>query len=306
MVGIRTGIGISTCLVVPIIIEIIFRLLPDRLLNENEKWKFAYLQYHKFVPYLFLMATLIIVIVINNHFDPKVTEAIKLNFTPQVHSIEGNKVAELQDWMMDSVHSKRTLYFRLIYTYTYGALFYVFLFWFIFKDDVKMVKMITAGHVISYSIAAPFFALIPVDSAWTTNPKRYSFYEGEQYSDKIVGVLHDMDPGFTEVHQVFASINNCFPSLHTAVPVMIFLILLFTGHKYLAAVTFPVMVSIIISTIYLGIHWITDLIAGIILAIFVTYIVINLDYKLDFPMNLRYIKWKEKFIYKGKKEIILD
>ena len=300
MVGIRTGIGLSTCLVVPIIIEIIFRLIPDHIIEENEGLKYTYTKYHEFVPYLFLMASLIILIVINNHFDPKVTESLKLNFTPLIHSIEGNTVAELQDWMMDSVYSTRTFYFRMVYTYTYGALFYVFIFWFIFKDNVYMVKLITAGHVVTYLIAVPFYAFMPVDCAWTTNPKRYSFYEGEQYSDKIIGVLHDTDPTFTEVHQVFASINNCFPSLHTSIPVMIFLILLVTGHKYLAAIIFPVMVSVIISTIYLGIHWITDLIAGIILAIFVTYLIKNLDYKLEFPMKLKYIKWKKKTLYKSK------
>jgi len=79
----------------------------------------------------------------------------------------------------------------------------------------------------------------------------------------------------TETYSVWASDTtfNCFPSLHAAVSVICF----YTWYRYskvkprdatrfVSAVTFVVMVGVILSTLFLKQHYIADEIAGIVLA----------------------------------------
>ncbi len=285
----------------PIIIEIIFRLIPKRIFEKNKRLSKIYLQYHRYVPYLFLMSFLIIAVVIINHFDAAITKALGLDFTPHIHKIEGNSVAELQRWMLDSPHSKRTSYFRLTYTHIFAILFYIFIFYFMFKDDKRMVKTLAAAHVFTFIIALPFYIFFPVNEVWTTNTGKYNFYDGK-VSSGTLGVLYDIDPEMSDTILTFNSVNNCFPSLHTSISVTIFLILLFTGHKGLAALTLPAAVSILISTIYLGVHWIIDISAGIVLAYIVTYLALNIDYSLEFPLRLKFLKWKGREIHLSRRE----
>ena len=79
----------------------------------------------------------------------------------------------------------------------------------------------------------------------------------------------------TQVYRVWAGDTtfNCFPSLHAAVSVICF----YTWYRYskvkpgrapsiVAAVTFAIMVGVILSTLFLKQHYVADEIAGIVLA----------------------------------------
>jgi membrane-associated phospholipid phosphatase len=79
----------------------------------------------------------------------------------------------------------------------------------------------------------------------------------------------------TQVYSVWASDTtfNCFPSLHAAVSVICF----YTWYRYskvkpsgsaktVAAITFVIMVGVILSTLFIKQHYVADEIAGIVLA----------------------------------------
>ena len=61
-------------------------------------------------------------------------------------------------------------------------------------------------------------------------------------------------------------------------------------------------VSVVVSTIYLGIHWLVDIIAGSVLAVAVVYFLFHLDFKLRIsparlkrgqsPLFVEDVKWK--------------
>ena len=66
--------------------------------------------------------------------------------------------------------------------------------------------------------------------------------------------------------------NNCLPSLHTAMTIIVAWSVYQTGNKKFIYFAFFCMISVIISVIYLSIHWITDIISGIVVAVLVILI----------------------------------
>jgi len=66
--------------------------------------------------------------------------------------------------------------------------------------------------------------------------------------------------------------NNCLPSLHTAMTILIAYSVSLTVNKKLTYFSYFIAITIIISVIYLSIHWITDVITGSILSIAVILI----------------------------------
>ena len=68
------------------------------------------------------------------------------------------------------------------------------------------------------------------------------------------------------------NLDNCFPSLHAALSIMAMLVVSGTEFKRYKKFVAGVTAAILFTTLYLGIHWVIDLIAGLILAVIVYFI----------------------------------
>jgi membrane-associated phospholipid phosphatase len=64
-----------------------------------------------------------------------------------------------------------------------------------------------------------------------------------------------------------SGIDNCFPSFHTSLAVTVALFAIRSGRRAFAVVMTAMAAAIIFSTVYLGVHWLTDVGAGIIVGI---------------------------------------
>jgi len=71
-------------------------------------------------------------------------------------------------------------------------------------------------------------------------------------------------------------LDNDFPSLHAALSILALMVVVFRTNLYRYKV-FAVLstAAILFSTVYLGIHWITDLVAGAVLALVSYYFAIK-------------------------------
>lgn len=283
--------GIVFCLLLPLIAETVFYRMGEEKLKKNEYFYRGYLKFHRNAPYLILLSLTICIMFIWSWIDNSFTQWLGIDYTPQIHGFEGNTVADLQRKMANKYLDR---YFVYVYAVLFSVILYVFIFVFMYIDKDKILKRIITAQVIMYIIAAPFFVLFPVYAVWTTSTN-YSEM-GYNYSDKVYNGLKVIDPTMHSTIRDINCINNCFPSLHVALPLTVVLVLFFSKEIKFGLLGLPISISIIISTVYLGIHWLIDILGGILFAFLAVYIAFNLDYEMEFPLKLKYVRWKGKDI----------
>jgi membrane-associated phospholipid phosphatase len=267
-------------------------LYPRLRQARSPRARFVVENLHAHAPYLILIGTVMLVMRLQNVYDLDVTALLGLDWTPHLHRIEGDVVARLQQ---ATRHPALDLGFQFVYVTVYALYHVVAMVGFAATGRTAMVKRFTVTWVLVYAIALPFYFLAPVNETWTTNPEYgcYGSYDGPygDFSTPTAGVLHDECGDGDGIVFAISSINNCFPSLHNAFAWALPFLLWRSGWRRAAAGTSVIATLVSASTLYLGIHWITDLVAGIALAAFVTWVAVRFDYRLDTRLRLRGAKW---------------
>ena len=285
---VRLIFGIILTLLLPFFAEVVLRFFPKIMEGQSLVARLAR-RFHKYFPHLILMSIMVLAIVIETQFDPWLTAAIGWDFTPWVYSVEGDLVEVIQTTMW---HPVLTQYFVFTYTVLYGFLFYAFVVLYIKDDNEEMVKTLVMCHILTYLFAIPFYLLFPVNEVWTTN----IIYSDYQYGH-VIGGLHAGQPGTEVISTTINSINNCFPSLHVSISLTVFFILATKRQKLYATIAFPISLSVVISTIYLGVHWVIDVLAGYALATIVTYMAYHITYDIEYPLKITNVRWKGRRMF---------
>ena len=145
-----------------------------------------------------------------------------------------------------------------MYIAVYPFTLWFSIFYFIFNKEKKAMKSLAYGLFLIYIISLPFYLFMPISNV-------YIFYNTSSALERVISSVESFFYSTTTQ-------NNCLPSLHTAMAILIAYCFKITGNKRLTYFGYFVMVCIIISVIYLSIHWITDVIAGALLSIIVIMI----------------------------------
>lgn len=154
-------------------------------------------------------------------------------------------------WMFRVIQTPwLTSYFRWIYAngFTLPVLIPVFRS-FLAKDSVKMIRYSLSAHVLQFILIFPFYLTIHVNEVWYVLGQPDGMARHLTASDAAVVVV------------------NCFPSMHTSVAFAMLLLAWREKDRLFRWSWTFFCLSIIYSTLYLEIHWITDVIAGIFLAL---------------------------------------
>ena len=105
---------------------------------------------------------------------------------------------------------------------------------------------------IDYAISLPFFLFFPVPERWAY-PDSGAILLSDRWTTKLIEAIRPI-----------SGLDNCFPSSHVSLTV----ILIMFCYRYrfrLRAVVLFLGLTIILSTFILGIHWIPDIVAGLAL-----------------------------------------
>jgi serine/threonine protein kinase/membrane-associated phospholipid phosphatase len=101
-----------------------------------------------------------------------------------------------------------------------------------------------------YAISLPFFLFFPVPERWA-------------WPESGAILLSDLwAPELIEVFRPISGLDNCFPSFHVSLTVVM-MALAFLYRLRLRWVALWIGLLIILSTSVLGIHWLTDIVAGL-------------------------------------------
>ena len=117
------------------------------------------------------------------------------------------------------------------------------------RDLRKMVQYVLATHILQTPLILPFFWLINVQEVWY-----------------VLGHPDMLGRTWATEAARAAEAMNCFPSMHTSVAFAVLLLALREKGRFFkwGMVTFAA--SVIYSTMYMEIHWIVDVIAGMLFA----------------------------------------
>ncbi len=184
-----------------------------------------------------------------NVIDATVTEWVGYDYANTIKTMEGDIVYWFsQNWTQALVY-----FFVVMYIGVYPFTLWFAPLYFILMDEKKSMKSLAYGLLIIYIIALPFYLFVPITNVYTHYPNAES-------------ALESVIPAVENFFYSTTTHNNCLPSLHTAMAIMVAWSVRLTGNKKFTYFAYFCMISVIISVIYLSIHWITDVIAGAILA----------------------------------------
>jgi len=203
-------------------------------------------------PYI---AVLVVVLVLNSSvrgISQDISWAINLNITHSIAALEGEFVAVVQSFETELL----TEYFSVVYIYGYVFLLVFPLLAYVALSDRTTLKRLIVAYSLNYFIG---LALYIIFIAY--GPRNY---------DPVVfqNLLYDTHGQYEFLTGEVNSRTNVFPSLHTSLSATVALFAYKTREEYpyWLAVATVLAVSIIISTMYLGIHWATDVVFGLLLA----------------------------------------
>ncbi|QFU83737.1 phosphatase PAP2 family protein [Natronorubrum aibiense] len=188
---------------------------------------------------------------------------LRNNITPYLFELDQllfgtSPVAVIQSFQTELL----TSFFVFIYIYGYAfLLIFPFIAYFAL-DEMDELSTLVRSFTANYAIGLVCYTLFMAFGPRNVDPLLFE------------GLLYDAFPQSRTLTNTINQSTNVFPSLHTSLSMTVFALAWVTREKY--PLWLPVAgflaISIAISTMYLGIHWFSDVVAGTVLALASVYV----------------------------------
>lgn len=210
-------------------------------------------------PYLGVMvAVLITRSLTQDHAEQLTLFFFDWDLTGYIFNLEGDLITQLQSFQTPELSA----YFVFMYLFGYVVLVAFPAIAYFFLPTMTHLKELLAAYVVNDVVGISLYVLFIA-----YGPRNL----GRGFAEPI---LYDMYPEAAILTGAVNAPINVFPSLHASMAATVIFFAWRTRQTYpiwaIVATLFGT--SIIISTMYLGIHWATDVFAGIILAAAAFYI----------------------------------
>ncbi|OXM15385.1 phosphatase PAP2 family protein [Paenibacillus herberti] len=204
--------------------------------------------------FLLLFASLLGILFLNK-FELKLEKMMNPppDFTHVVQRFEGGFVEGFQQlfyapWL--------TPFLAFFYIVVFQSVLVASLAIYMYQDrSGRQFTAVCYAVMINYLVAIPFYLFLPVNEVWAHDPN-VKFYMLEAF------------PAFETMYRGLSGLDNCLPSLHTSISVTMALLAARSGNKRWAWFAGINAAIIIFSIFYMGIHWLTDMLGGLVLATF--------------------------------------
>jgi len=192
---------------------------------------------------------------VETYFDGRVTAALGYDLTGWVHRLEGDFAAAFQH----PAWGPAIYAFAFIYLVLFTASLTAPILLAAGAGDLAAFVALSRGVILNYLIAFPFYLFFPVQEMWSGNPLHVRL------------LVNEISPAIMDAYRSTSALDNCFPSLHTSLALTTALLATRFLPRGFCVAIWLISGLVIASTLYLGIHWITDLAAGGLLAAFVSW-----------------------------------
>lgn len=227
-------------------------------------------------PYLVFLVLALGVTSLIRAVGPDISWSIGYNLSPLIFEIEGKFVAWLQTFQTPTA----TTYFSLIYVYGYAYLLAFPVIAYGLAERMRPIRVLVLAYVLNYMIGLGLYILFIA-----YGPRNYLVGEGLLYSI------------WPESQFLTSQVNvntNVFPSLHTSLSVTVAMLAVWTRDLYprWPPVAVVMAASVCLSTMYLGIHWGIDVLAGTALAVISVYGALRLEGPFKNVIDASRTRWQ--------------
>ena len=154
--------------------------------------------------YLLIIFSVMVVHLIEvNVFDPLVSGFVGWDFAAWFVAIEDSWVVGL----VDGWHPWVVSFFVMIYIAVYPFILWFSVLYFVLCREIRAIRTLAWGSVLVYLVTLPFYLFFPVSNV-------YTFFGIESTLEKVF-------PGVEQFFYSTTTSNNCFPSLHTAMALLV-------------------------------------------------------------------------------------
>lgn len=202
------------------------------------------------------MAGVVVAVLLFNRFARQVLDVLSWEIgwkaTGTIYAIEGDFIAHLQSIAFHEL----TVYFSFVYVYCYAfLLIFPVIAYFLLSDTIHFRRLL-AAYSFNYVVGLLLYLSVVA-------------YGPRNVMPDLPVVLYEFRPNVQYLTREVNSSTNVFPSLHTSISTTVALFAKRTRRYYPSwtIVTLFLAPSVIISTMYLSIHWATDVVAGALLGI---------------------------------------
>jgi len=204
-------------------------------------------------PYLGLAGLFFVVRRLTNDLTVRASEAIGLRITDAIYAVEGLAVTQIQD----ATPAALVPVFSAFYMFGFAYLLVAPIVLYLVAPAIRPLKELLVAYVLNYLGGAIMYALFTA-----YGPRVY-------VSEHVDGLLYDLFPESQELTAAVSSNTDVFPSLHTSLSVIVLLFAWQTRGLLPRWFTVSAIVStgVVLSTMVLGIHWVADVVAGLVFAV---------------------------------------
>ncbi|EMA60735.1 phosphoesterase PA-phosphatase related protein [Halorubrum distributum JCM 13561] len=182
-----------------------------------------------------------------------VSRLFGIQATALIYGLEGGFVA----WIQATFASPAlTAYFSRVYVYGYAFLVAFPAIAYLALPRTADLRRLLVAYALNYGIGLVLYTLVFAHGPRNVMP------------DMVTPLLFTNQPDVILLASEVNQNSNVFPSLHTSLSVTVGTFAALTRDEYplWTAVAVPLSLSVVIATMYLGIHWLTDVVAGFALA----------------------------------------
>ncbi len=174
------------------------------------------------------------------------------NSTWAIYDLEGEFIIWLQAQATPAV----TTYFSFIYIYGYIFLLVFPVIAYFALSETRPLRELLTAYTLNYTLGLVLYTVV------------IAYGPRNMMPELVDALLYDTYPQYQHLTRQVNRNTNVFPSLHTSLAATVSILAYRTREYYPGwnVVAAVLGVSVAISTMYLGIHWVIDVIAGIVLA----------------------------------------
>lgn len=208
-------------------------------------------------PFVVILGVVLIINRIGRRVGPELSWIIGWNVTGKIYAIEGTIVADVQSFAVPSV----TTYFSFAYLHGYVFLLVFPLIAYFALENIEPLQETILAYTFNYGIGLLCYIL-------------FIAYGPRNLMPELVESL--LYTNWPEAKFLTSQVNvnsNVFPSLHASLSLTVAALAYRTRDVYPRwwYLSWVLAASVVISTMYLGIHWALDVVAGGVLALVSVY-----------------------------------